>query len=428
MSSASDAGTFLVAPRGNVQNLWLSIYVAILIGKFGEWIPGLASVPLAKLAFLLTVVFTFRARKNLPTVVVRNLPIAWPGIYFLALALISVVFSVYKGKSVMESYSVAITLLSLILLLKVTQTIADLERIFFALTVAAAGLALATIFSYAGGRAQINGNFDPNDLAYGLVTILPIIRALAVTATKHIQSQILNGLAAATVGAVLLTGSRGGVVAIALEVLLIVAFPLSFAKGGGLKRFHPLRFIVTIGLVVGLILAMWGYVPMEIRQRVATLVELQDDYNMTSAKDGRSGIWTRDVAAVWERPIGYGLGTSEYVNGITGGHYRAPHNSFIQALVEEGALGGVLLSLGYLVALVQLGKVTGRGGPARAPPNPKALLYARALRVSVAANLVAGFFLSHAYDALLWIVIGICATLVRIDRTPAVRKPPAAAI
>jgi O-antigen ligase len=424
MSSSPIAATYLVSPLGRAHNVWLSIYIAVLVGKFGEWIPGLASIPLAKVAFLLAAFFTFRVRARLPRVFVRKLPIARPAIYFLILALISLVFTVYIGQSVGMSYGVAIALASVIILLKVTQTISDFERLLFALTVAAAGLALATIFSYAGGRAQINGNFDPNDLAYGLVTILPIIRALAVTATK--RKLLLNGLAAATIAAVILTGSRGAAIALCVEVLLVVAFPLSFAKDGGLKRFHLLRFIVTTCAVVGLFFASWSYLPVEIRQRVATLVNLQDDYNLSSSKDGRTEIWSQDIAAVWKRPIGYGLGTSEYVNGISGGHYRAPHNSFIQAFVELGVLGVVLLALSYLFALTQLGKVSRRDRSSNAPLAPRAALYARALRFSVVANLVAGFFLSHAYDALLWILIAICAALVRIEGASTAGAPPPA--
>jgi hypothetical protein len=95
---------------------------------------------------------------------------------------------------------------------------------------------------------------------------------------------------------------------------------------------------------------------------------------MSSSKHDCSGIWSRDIAPVWERPIGYGRGTSS-----------------------------------------------------SAPPGPRAALYARALGVSVAANLAAGFFLSHAYDTLLWIVIVICAALVRIAEASPVGEPPAAA-
>lgn len=98
-----------------------------------------------------------------------------------------------------------------------------------------------------------------------------------------------------------------------------------------------------------------------------------------------------------------------------------------QVFAELDVLGGVLLALSCLIALAQLAKVSGRGGSASAAPGPRAALNARALCVSVAANLAAGFFLSYAYDTVLWIVIVICAALVRIAEASPVGGPLAAA-
>jgi O-antigen ligase len=314
-----------------------------------------------------------------------------------------------------------------ILLIKITQSLRDIERELFALAVAAAGLAFATLLSYGGGRAEING-FDPNDLAYGLVTVVPLIRALAATSKTRVRGLLLNGLAGVTVVAILLTGSRGALIALAVELLAVAAFPLSFSKQGDVKRFNLLRFLFYVGVVVAVSAVVWNFLPLDIKERMATLVDLGNDYNMSSSKDGRSEIWSRDIAAVWERPIGYGLGTSEYVNGMTGGHYRAPHNSFIQALVELGFLGFGLICWSYLGAIMRLGRVP-RSDPKDRPASidRRPALYARALRLSLVANLVAGFFLSHAYDSLLWIVIAICAALLRVTTASASTPAPFAA-
>ena len=54
--------------------VWLSIFIAIVAGRYAEWVPGLASVPLAKVAFLLALVSTLRARDYLPKIrVIRML-------------------------------------------------------------------------------------------------------------------------------------------------------------------------------------------------------------------------------------------------------------------------------------------------------------------------------------------------------------------
>jgi O-antigen ligase len=148
---------------------------------------------------------------------------------------------------------------------------------------------------------------------------------------------------------------------------------------------------------------------------MATLLDLSHDYNAGASTASRSAIWARNAGAVWSRPIGFGLGTSEYVDGKTGGAYRAIHNSFVEAFVELGVLGLALFCGSYLVTLRQLGRVSSLGRGAPEDEWARASLYARALRIALAGNMVAGFFLSQTYSQLLWTVIALCAALVRIS-------------
>jgi O-Antigen ligase len=396
------------------HKLWLAAYVAVLLGKFADWVPGLGGLPVAKVAILMAMIFAWRARATLPAVRVRSLPIARVALPFLALAFASILFSAYISMSVATVYVVIVLMISFVLLLKITETVRDVERLLLALCVAAAGLAVAAVFSYGGGRASISENIDSNDLAYGLVTVLPISRALAVT-RKKMGRLILNGLSVILLLAILLTGSRGGALGLGTVILLLAAFPLKFAKTGGLKVFRLGRFVAVLGLISVLGTGLWSYLPAETRERMATLLDLGNDYNAGSSTASRSAIWIRNSKAVWNRPIGYGLGTSEYVDGLTGGAYRALHNSFVEAFVELGFLGLLLFCTSYFVTLRQLGRVSGLTlGPTPNAEAAKAALYARALRIALAGNFVSGFFLSDAYSEVLWTVIAISAALVRI--------------
>jgi hypothetical protein len=54
----------------------------------------------------------------------------------------------------------------------------------------------------------------------------------------------------------------------------------------------------------------------------------------------------------------------------------------------------------------------------------EAALYARALRIGLAGNAVAGFFLSQAYSYCLFMIVAICVALVRIAPSgPSVGMP-----
>jgi O-antigen ligase len=310
-------------------------------------------------------------------------------------------------------YAVLIYMISFVLLLKITQTVRDVERLLVALCVAAAGLAMAVLFTYSGGRAHVNDNFDPNDLAYGLVTAFPIIRALAVTTKRKL---LLHGLTVAVIVAILLTGSRGGTIGLCLVLLLLVAYPLGFTRNGELRGFRAGRFVAVIAVIAALGGALWGYLPQESRTQLATLVDLEHDYNAGSSAGSRTAIWSRDLDEVWKRPIGYGIGTSLFVNGRAGGGYHVAHNSFIQALVELGVQGFFVFVVCYLVAFRELGKVSRLGvRTALQGDRATAALYARALRIALAGNIVTAFFLSQDYAELLWILLAICTALVRIS-------------
>jgi len=409
----------------STHGVWMAVYVAVVVGKFAEWAPGMENVPLAKIGIVLTALFAFRARDTLLPVQVRSLPSARPALAFLALAMISVLFSVYKSESLIASYGIAVSLFSFVLLVKITQSERDVRRLLIALCVAAGALALAIVFTYTGGRARINRNFDPNDLAYGLVTVLPIIHVLAVTA--HRGRLLLHGLIIASVLAILLSGSRGGALGLGLVALLLVACPLGFTRTGELRGFRLGRVVAVGGLLAVLGAAAWTYLPKESREQIATLADLQKDYNAGSSQ-GRLAIWRRDSGAVWSRPIGYGVGSFDYVDGKISGAYRAPHNSFLEALVELGVLGLILFCGSYLSTLRQLGRLSSVGRRAAPAKGHAALcLYARALRIALAGNIICGFFLSQAYAPLLWILVAICAALVRIGLgSPTVAAAPAA--
>src|ERR1700683_3332710 len=400
------------APAG--QSLWLAIYVAVMVGQFSQWVPGLADVPLAKVAVLITAVFAFRSRATLHAVRLRSLTFVRPALAFMLLAILSIGFSTYLSMSLAAAYLIVVLLFSYVLVVKITQTERDMRRLLVALCFAAGGLTLGVLCANSAGRAPITNNFDPNNLAYGMVTLLPIIRAVRITATRG--RLILQGLSVAAIIAILLTGSRGGAIGLGVVMILLVAFPIAFTKTGELKPFRLGRFVVALVLIAAAGAALWDYLPQESRERMATLLDLGNDYNAGDRTASRSAIWLRNSAAVLSRPIGYGLGTSEYVDGLSGGAYRALHNSFVESFVELGVLGLVLFCASYWVAIRQLGRISALGrGTAPSGDTAKACVYARALRIALVGSAVSGFFLSQSYSELLWTLMAIGAALVRIS-------------
>jgi O-antigen ligase len=421
-------GMAIRAPKklapSSAYNIWLAIFLAVLVGKAAEWVPGMTGVPLVKIAFIFTVLFAYRARAAFVPVRVRSLRIARPVIAFLTLSILSILFSIYKSFTLVSIQISIIYLLSFTVLLKITQTQRDVERLLIALAIAGVSLSFGLLLSYSGGRAHINANFDPNDIAYELDTLLPLVLALRGGRSPP-RRLLLNIAALAMVAGVLLTGSRGGAIGLGVVLLATTAYPLDIAKTGELKQFAATGMLVRWGLIAVMGVAVWGHLPAESQERLLTLLDLKHDYNADpNLNASRTVLWRRDITLALERPIGYGMGSASAVDGLNGGQYRTAHNSLVQAFVELGVLGLWFYVATYYVTWKELGRITAMGRK-KVPDkeSSQVALYARAFRIALAGNLAAGFFLSQAYSASLWMTVAVCAAFVRI----ASRNVPATA-
>jgi len=399
----------------SAYNIWLAIFLAVLVGKAAEWVPGMTGIPLVKIAFIFTALYAYRARASFVPVRVRSLRIARPAIAFLILSILSIFFSIYKSFTLLSIQISIIYLLSFTVLIKITQTQRDVERLLIALAIAGVSLSLGLLLSYSGGRAHINSNFDPNDIAYELDTLLPLVLALR-GGRSRLHRLLLNLAAAAMVAAVLLTGSRGGAIGLGVVLLATTAYPLDIAKSGKLKQFVATGMLVRWGLIALMSVAVWGHLPQESQERLLTLLDLKHDYNADpNSNASRTVLWRRDIGLALQRPIGYGMGSASAVDGLNGGQYRTAHNSLVQAFVELGVLGLWFYLATYYITWRELGRITAVG-KLQVPDkeSSQVALYARAFRIALAGNLAAGFFLSQAYSASLWMTIAVCAAFVRI--------------
>jgi O-antigen ligase len=394
--------------------MWTIVLVSLMVGKVGDWFPGLASIPLVKIAYLVAAISAFGgAGAALPSLKIRSSRIALAALPFLALAIMSIVFSIAKGATFAGSLYIMIVLLSIMLVLKVTQTLLDVEKVLLGFVAAGVSLTVGLILNYHGGRASINDGFDPNDIAYSLDTTLPLMLAL-----RHRESRLarlsMGGLAVVTVLAILLTGSRGGAIGLGVVIIAVIAFPLSRDESGALKRFSVSRTLITCAILALVVALSWRFLPDATQQRMASLMDLGSDYNAGSENGSRTLIWRQDIGMVLKRPIGFGLNTVDHVNGLAGGQWRTAHNSFVQALVELGVLGLLLYIRALYTAWKELGRVVILArNPSAVEEVQKAALYARAIRTALAGNMAAGFFLSQAYSAGLWLLLATAATLVR---------------
>jgi O-antigen ligase len=402
-------------PRETLHNVWMVVLLIVIVGKVGDWAPVIAGLPVLKIAFVVAALYVNRVWGAYEPVRVSSLAIARLAIAFFILSIVSIFFSILKSVTLDSIYLSVIYLISFVLLVKTTQTQKDVERLLIGLAVAGCSLSIAELIDFHGGRARLSGT-NSNDLAYSIVTLLPIVLALRGRAWRW-RHFFATMLAVAMCMAVLLTASRGGAVGLLAVLLAVSVFPLALTNKGELKRRNVAAVVFALAFVALAGKVMFGYLPETTQLRLLTLVHPDEDYNTsTTLNASRRVIWLRDLRLALERPIGYGMNTATAVDGIYGhGQYRTAHNSVIQAFVELGAFGLYLYLASYFVAWRELGRISGarqRDGPTGA--GAKAALYARALRLALLGNFTAGFFLSQAYSASLWMILALCCAFIRI--------------
>jgi O-antigen ligase len=435
--------TRLIGPRLESRTLVMitTALLVVTIGRVMDLFPFLYGIPIVKILTVLAVLaFAFAPRVPRPSFAQSQLArIVWA---LIALAMLSVAYSAWRSMSllVLTGSIAAITAL-LVLIYKTGSSMRSLERYLLALAIAGGALALGGLVYRGDGRLAFGRQYDPNDLAFVLIALLPIVLAF-----WRVQRGVLRwvwlAVAAASVWVILLTQSRGGLVGLLLVVSYLAAV------GAWRPRFQAgFRFgRVLVGWVLLAFLAVgtWAVLPGDAKERYATLLDPQSDYNMTATREGRVAIWKRGLGALAERPWGVGVGAYPMAEMARSGYWRTAHNSFLELSVELGVVGGVLYLLLFWRGWRVLGRVMGApgqglpapprrvgpmsslalhddgrqpdktGGNAAHPapgPTERWRIHSQHLRGTLIGVLGTGLFLSQAYALVVYAVVAIIAAL-----------------
>lgn len=314
-----------------------------------------------------------------------------------------------------------------VLIVGCVRGLRDVERLAFVYFAGAAIYAAVILAQFNLGESWRLGDlitYDSNDFALFVVSSVPLGVYFLGDVGRTLRTKLLVGVGLGLMGvAFVQTGSRGGFVAMgAVAVFLLIrhrAVPLRWRIGG-------------IGLL-GLILT--AFASQSYWDQMTTMLNPSGDYNFT-AETGRIQIWKRGLGYLWDNPfVGVGPSNFQVAEGVLspmafrqdygiGVPWTAPHNSFLQVVVELG-IPGLLIFLTLLgsvfVMLRRMEKLPG-GGPedreatrgAGGPGDRSAL--AQALMGSLLGFLVGAVFLSLAYSAMLYALVALVAALWKTTR------------
>lgn len=198
-----------------------------------------------------------------------------------------------------------------------------------------------------GVQGWIYGPYVNHNHYAGLMEMLvPIPLVLSLT---HLASTKTRNLAAAgaavMVGTIFLSGSRGGMLAIVAELLLLAIFLLKQKRG--------LRTAIGMGVFLAIVVGLLTWVGgNELSQRIATMGgghhELPSDIRLDINRDGLKMFARKPV-------LGFGLGTfpvvyPQFRSFYTNFFVNEAHNDYLQLLVEMGVVGFLTMAWFVIVA------------------------------------------------------------------------------
>jgi O-antigen ligase len=274
---------------------------------------------------------------------------------------------------------------------------------------AADGVASPPSATLAADVSRTGGTFgDPNYLAAVLVLTLALGGALASVRSLLPALRVGAMIACAlSVAGILLTVSRGGL--IALGVALVVSVFIAGKWRAKLAAITVLITLVTVGYFA-------FYASPAVRQRVTE----------SNGGSGRADIWTVGWRMVEAHPLN-GVGAGNFQ--IADRHYllrpgatthaayilnapKAAHNAYLEVLAEGGipALAMFLAIVGFSL------RCTAKAWRAFRRSRDRELeLVCYALFAGLVGFLAASFFLSQEYSKQLWLLLAFGPFLLRIS-------------
>lgn len=260
--------------------------------------------------------------------------------------------------------------------------------------------ALAALYQYKTGKFTIHTIYehrsaslrgDPNDTAMLLVAGIPLTFYWLYNYKRLLGTVFFSGIMVALLFGIVLTGSRGGFVA-----LLAVA-SIMFIRKPSLKVFLAGIFLAASFLAIA---------PHSYWDRMDTMRTGHEEHGSRSLKN-RERLQMGGLNVFMEHPV-FGVGPGNFGQaylqylGFQQAGGGVAHNMYLEFFVENGFFGGMLLLYIYatsIMSLLKLDRIQGR--------HHRQFGLGFSIAVSLFGMLLSGLFLSQAKNSVLWFTIGM---------------------
>jgi O-antigen ligase len=238
---------------------------------------------------------------------------------------------------------------------------------------------------------------DPNDFC--LVLAVGALVSLSCLMRKRSGARrVVWLLPLALFGfAILLTQSRGGLVGLAVGLLLVLRHRVGWRKA-----------VLICGLALPLVAVVIGG-----RMAHFSPADQEDEGSAQS----RIALWSNGVLAIRQHPL-FGVGSNYFEEEV--GDKHVAHNSFVHSTAELGLLGGLFFTGVVYLSLRLLWRSSARG----VRVVDRELAYLRPYVLAMVACYAVGlFFLSRCYVAPTYLIFGLALVFARLCKTEP-RLPP----
>jgi O-antigen ligase len=343
----------------------------------------------------------------------QSFKLMWPQgallVALLGVCVVSTFNAIYVHRAADETVDFAKIVLVYLLIENVVTTGSRLRKVMFAMVFGGLFPALGTIYNYQAGilvegsRGAWRGIFgNPNEAAYGILILIPIVLALAER-SRVIVRLMLWGILGIYLIAIFLTFSRGGFLGL-------------FAVVGMMAWKHNSVLIKTamIALIIGGIVVLGLFW----KRSSGDFNNIRQD---TSVQE-RMYTYKAGAAMFLANPLlGVGPGDSMVAYPLyapkeadCGCHKQlVVHNSYLQALAELGILGFIPFILFIVVPMYQAWRM--QGGPMHSD--------AKALELAMWGLVVCSMSGGFVYTWWPYILVGLITAVKRIEQLKPAELP-----
>jgi len=405
----------------------LALYASVTVARLHEVVPLLSHFYLGKVAVLILIAAFVKESSSIPFSQAFATRTAKCIGAMTVVGVLSVPTSYWPGQSVgfLRDTWPLIALLGIGLLVGMDNRVTAQRTIASVLIVAIIGagelvvgagaqqIAVAgnTVSAVVSERAYIAGGgsstYDSNYSAAFFVMMIPY--ALMFAGRKGWMRWVgIFGVPILGM-AMIKTGSRGGIVAMIVLAVCIIAFAD--------KKTRPKQILILAVCVA----AMLALPHNDLTQRIRALIT-GEDYNF-DAKGGRWEVWSNGMQMLIMRPfLGVGMHAFPVADFSLGSGFMDAHNSYVQVAAELGIPGIVAFVMMIAAAFKSVwGMRRSSGAIVRSgQPNEQAafdLALSTAALCALIAELTAAAFLSLGYEAMtmfaLTVPIGLTLTRSR---------------